>query len=310
MRYDCAVCLNPLSPDSAGMIKIAGVIKDGPDHWVWGPYPVHDVPCREQLAHPAAGDLLTSPEHTETSVRCDPSDPAVNALLKHWKDPSAPMSASRTLGGTHLRYWPADRSSGPEAVRAHTPWPGLDAVMPLAPSQLLCLGVRPQSPQRQMGYDIAVHNAAQGLRVVMFAPDLPPRNPVPGLTVYRDSRLTPESIRERLHGGMGDGARHHLVVIDRLEFLSTSEDAGTLSSHEQVGEVCTKLKEMAASDSLGCPSFLLMAHTDHVHRRGAPVHLSEMRIAIKLENYVDSLVLLSRTHPDVTSFTKDRSGSV
>jgi hypothetical protein len=160
-----------------------------------------------------------------------------------------------------------------------------------------------------MGYDIAVHNAAQGLHVVMFAPDLPPRDAVPGLTVYRDSMLTPERIRERLDYGLGDRARPHLVVIDRLQLLSTSEKVGASNSHEQVNEVCAELKEIAATDSLGFPPFLLMAHAEH--RGDAALHFSEMELAVELENYVDSLVFLNRTHPlDVTSFVAgDRSGS-
>jgi hypothetical protein len=55
----------------------------------------------------------------------------------------------------------------------------MDAVAHLAAGRLTCLDTRARSREAQAGYDIAVHNAALGMRVIMFAPDLTPETRCP-----------------------------------------------------------------------------------------------------------------------------------
>lgn len=241
MQYDCAVCLKPLDPDDAGTIAVVGATKDEPDNWVWGPYPVHDTPCKDRLAHPELQQLLEDDSHTRTSSRLDPAAPQTEAVLEHWQT----LMPSPFFGRRSMRYW-TNTLSGSEGLRAQTPWPGMDAVARLRAGRLICLGARSRSREAQTGYDIAVHNAARGMRVIMFAPDLTPRNPLPGLTVYRDARLTPERIRERLEDTAARDKRAELVVIDRLQIMTArDEDPLRLSTFEQVEEVSISLKQTA-----------------------------------------------------------------
>ncbi|MFD9007022.1 DnaB-like helicase C-terminal domain-containing protein [Streptomyces sp. NPDC059582] len=279
--------------------------QDSSDNWVWGPYPVHDSPCRNRLAHPTAQQLVDAPGHARTSTRRDPSDPGTTALLEHWRE----LQTARTLGRIQIWYW-SDRLSGPEEPRAQTPWPDVDAVARLAPGELTCLGTRSCSREARAGYDIAVHNAARKLRVVMFAPDLTPRNPVPGLTVYREANLTLARIKERLRDELDHGTPAQLVVVDRLQLLALQDgDSARIRLPEQVDEAVRELKLLAKTEPLGTPAVLLMARLERPRRDGHPLHLDDLGGAAELE-YADTLALLDRTqqHEVDVLIAKDRHG--
>ncbi|MGW1364942.1 DnaB-like helicase C-terminal domain-containing protein [Streptomyces chartreusis] len=306
MQYDCAVCLKPLDPDGAGTIAVVGATKDDPEIWVWGPYPVHDTPCKDRLAHPRLQHLLETDGHTRTSVRLDPDAPHTAAVLEHWQT----LMSSPFVGRRAMQQW-TDTLSGPEGIRAQTPWPGLDAVAHLVAGRVTCLGTRSRSREAQAGYDIAVHNAARGMRVSMFAPDLTPRNPLPGLTIYRDGKLTPERILDRLEDAADCGKHAELVVIDRLQLMTArDDDPRQLSSPEQVEEVSVALKQAAMAGRLGQPPILLMARLERPRRDGQPLAIENLGIAAEMEYHADTLALLDRTRrSEVDVFVvKDRSG--
>ncbi|WP_217208863.1 DnaB-like helicase C-terminal domain-containing protein [Streptomyces sp. AC550_RSS872] len=283
-----------------------GATKDAPENWVWGPYPVHDSPCKDRLAHPDLQQLLDTDGYARTSIRLDLNDPHTEAVLEHWQK----LMASPWMDRFAVRHW-SDHLSGPEGLEAQTPWPDMDEVAHLAAGRLTCLGTRSRSREAQAGYDIAVHNAARGMRVTMFAPDLTPRNTLPNLTIYRDAKLTPELIRDRLETAAHRGKYTDLVVIDRLQVMTArDEDPRPLSHPEQVEEVSIALKHTAMDERLKQPPILLMARLERPRRDGHPLDIEDLGIAAELEYHADTLALLDRTHPSKVDvfISKDRSG--
>ncbi|MFI9176107.1 DnaB-like helicase C-terminal domain-containing protein [Streptomyces lincolnensis] len=283
-----------------------GVTRDSPDDWVWGPYPVHDNRCQDRIAHPRLQQLLETDDHTRSCIQLEVSDPQTEAVLEHWQL----LMASPFIDRLAVQHW-TESLSGPERPEPQTPWPDMDTAAHLAAGRLTCLGTRSRSREAQAGYDVAVHNSARGLRVTMFAPDLPPRNPLPGLTIFRDKILTPRLVRERLEHAAHQGSPADLVVIDRLQLMTaTEQDSGRLSSPEQVEAVSIELKHTAMTEALGQPPVLLIARLERPRRDGQPLDIDDLGIAADLEYHTDTLALLDRTQPaEVDVFiVKDRSG--
>ncbi|MEU3341817.1 DnaB-like helicase C-terminal domain-containing protein [Streptomyces sp. NPDC006668] len=306
VHYLCAVCLKPLPLDSTDKITITGVTRDDSEQWLWGPYPVHAAPCRDRIAHPHAQELLDRPGHVMTSVERDADDPATRTLLAHWQE----LSSSRRADRTSIKYW-SDQLSGPAQPPAEMPWPDMDGVARLSPGHLVCLGTRSRSREAQAGYDIAVHNAARGLCVAMFAPDLTARNAVPGLSVYRDTPLTSERIGARLNAMAVSGKHAQLVIVDRLQLMTAREDDDSrVRSLEQVDDVARDLKLIAKTDLLGYPPVLLLARLERPRCDGRPLHIDDLGAAAELVYHADVLALIDRTQPfEVDVFVeKDRSG--
>ncbi|MEV4333466.1 DnaB-like helicase C-terminal domain-containing protein [Streptomyces sp. NPDC049597] len=191
-----------------------------------------------------------------------------------------------------------------------TPWPEMDDVINLNVGHLSCLGARSRSREAQAGYDIAVHNAARGLRVAMFAPDLTARNPVPGLTIHRSQPLTAAGIETKLTDMVDSRVRADLVVIDRLQLMHTDDGSRRVTRPEQVEPVSFELKHIAMSEYLGQPPVLLIARLERPRRQGHELHLDDLGIAAEMEYHADTVALLDRTEPAEVNVlvAKDRSG--
>ncbi|MFF3539730.1 DnaB-like helicase C-terminal domain-containing protein [Streptomyces sp. NPDC002466] len=309
--YDCPVCLESLEPDADGTIAVVGITKDRPENWVWGPYPVHDEPCRTRIADPAFSRRVGTDGYEKTAVRLPAQAPETRQLLDHW----AQIMNSPYVARDSVRFW-SDKISGTDKPKGKemTPWPEMDKALNLASAHLSCLGTRSRSREAQAGYDIAVHNAARGRRVAMFAPDLTPRNSVPNLTIDRSRQLTTEHIGHVLHDMAERGERASLVVIDRLQMMSRHGEDGPsrVTSPDDIDEVSRELKLIAMTESLGTPPVLLIARLERPRREGRPLDLDDLGAAAELEYHADLVTLVDRTAPAAVDVlvAKDRSGPV
>ncbi|MFE9492465.1 MULTISPECIES: DnaB-like helicase C-terminal domain-containing protein [unclassified Streptomyces] len=212
-----------------------------------------------------------------------------------------------------VKFW-SDTISGTDEPdgKEMTPWPEMDEALNLASAHFSCLGTRSRSREAQAGYDIAVHNAARGRRVAMYAPDLTPRNPVPNLTIDRARPLTTEHIEYVLPDMAERGERASLVVVDRLQMMSRHGEDGPfrVASPDDIDEASRELKSIAMTESLGTPSVLLIARLERPRREGRPLDLDDLGAAAELEYHADLLTLVDRTGPAVVDVlvAKDRSG--
>ncbi|MEU9567984.1 DnaB-like helicase C-terminal domain-containing protein [Streptomyces sp. NPDC048161] len=307
--YDCPVCLEPLEPDANGTIAAVGFTKDRPENWVWGPYPVHDEPCQARIADPAFSNRVGTDGYEKTTIRLTAQAPETRQLLDHW----AQIMDSSYVVRYSVKFW-SDTISGTDEPdgKEMTPWPEMDEALNLASAHFSCLGTRSRSREAQAGYDIAVHNAARGRRVAMFAPDLTPRNPVPNLTIDRARPLTTEHIEYVLRDMAERGERASLVVVDRLQMMSRHGEDGPfrVASPDDIDEASRELKSIAMTESLGTPSVLLIARLERPRREGRPLDLDDLGAAAELEYHADLLTLVDRTGPAVVDVlvAKDRSG--
>ncbi|MFI2077586.1 DnaB-like helicase C-terminal domain-containing protein [Streptomyces triculaminicus] len=298
MTYDCPVCLKPVHPELAGMLIVTGVTKDHPGNWVWGPYPVHEAPCRARLADPLYDGLIGTDGYASTEARLLADAPETRELLAHWEA----LMRSPFIDRTMVQHW--SRGSDELDGLGMTPWPQMDDVVRLESGHLSCLGIRSRSREAQAGYDIAVDNAARGLRVALFAPDLTPRNLVPNLSIDQHRPLTTDYIRDVLSRRAAAGDRAQLVVIDRLQLMTTM--GGT--DAEGIG---LRLKQLAMTeDRLGLPPILLLARLERPRRAGIPLDIEDLGSAADLEYHADTVALLDRTDPAEVNVlvAKDRSG--
>ncbi|WP_435240092.1 hypothetical protein [Streptomyces sp. YPW6] len=294
--YDCPVCLDPLLPDTSGALHVAGVTKDGPDNWVWGPYPVHDGPCVKRIAHPGFALRIGTDGYEKTALRVPAQAPETHRLLDHW----AQTMRSPYVDRLSVQYW-ADLVSGPVEPlgRLETPWPALDEILTLKTHRFVCLGTRSRSREAQAGYDIAVHNAARGLRVALFAPDLTPRNPLPNLVIDRGQAMTVERIEHALEGMDRRGERAALVIIDRIQTMSREGEDGPrrVTVPDDIDAVSLGLKHLAMRSSLGSPPVLLIARIERPRRDGSLLSLDDLGAAAELVYHTDFLAVLDRTRP-------------
>ncbi|MFE7757652.1 DnaB-like helicase C-terminal domain-containing protein [Streptomyces sp. NPDC057429] len=307
--YDCPVCLEPLEPDTGGLITVSGVTQDRPENWVFGPFPVHDEPCRDRLADPRFSLLVGTDGYEKTSTRLHANALSTQELLAHW----AKIMNTSYVSRYSVQYW-SDKISGTDEPNGTemTPWPEMDEALDLSSAHFTCLGTRSRSREAQAGYDIAVHNAARGRKVAMFAPDLSPRNPVPGLTIDRSRPLTPEYIENTLQKMADRGERAALVIIDRLQVMSRHDDDGPyrVSSPDDIEVVSKELKHIAMTESLGTPPVLLIARLERPRREDHALELDDLGAAAELEYHADLLALADRTGPAEVAVlvAKDRSG--
>ncbi|GLW19933.1 hypothetical protein Stsp01_66760 [Streptomyces sp. NBRC 13847] len=212
------------------------------------------------------------------------------------------------VGRTHLHHT-IEVLEGPRAKAISTPWPEMDEVLNLKPGRVSCMGTRSRSREAQAGYDIALHNAACGLRTILFAPDLTPRNPVPGLTVDRSRLATVEHMQDVLAGKANRGEPAALVVVDRLQMMYTDrkERVCTIEDAEQVSK---ELKWLSMTRLLGNLPILLLARLERPRGQGHPLEVDDLGIAAGLGCHADTLVLADRTDPAEVNVlvAKDRSG--
>ncbi|MEU0374604.1 DnaB-like helicase C-terminal domain-containing protein [Streptomyces sp. NPDC006283] len=190
-----------------------------------------------------------------------------------------------------------------------TPWPEMDDVLKLQPAHVVCLGTRSRNREAQVGYDIAVHAAANGLHAVLFAPDLTPRNPVPNLTIIQKQRPTTWYVQEILTRLTDSRTPADLVVIDRLQLMNTDLDA-PVQTAEAADDIGCALKQIAMTEALGLPPILLIARLERPRRPGTLLDIDDLGIGANLEYHADTVALVDRTEPDEVNvfIAKDRSG--
>ncbi|MCZ4098013.1 DnaB-like helicase C-terminal domain-containing protein [Streptomyces sp. H39-C1] len=324
MIYDCAICVQPVALHPEAGISIAGVTKGGPDIWVWGPYPIHPGVCRSSLVSPYDRELDSGDEsYVFADVTVPAGTPKTDQLLAHW---------TKALPGSVAHRFPRQlsRYGSDHQIGRETPWPAMDSLLDLRPARFVCLGTRARSREAEAGYDIAVHTAAQGTQVVLFAPALTPRNHVAGLTVDRTQPLTPDHVKGVLASMRAHGVRVGLVVIDRLQLMhvdSTTRLYGPdedrdpdepevfvpqrpVRTEDDVNEVGVELKRIAMAAEFEQPPILLLARLERPRRTGVPLELADLGIAAELEYPADAVLLLDRTEPGKVSVlvAKDRSG--
>jgi len=304
VNYSCPVCLEPIEPGPAGDITIAGLAEDEePTTWDWGPYPVHPTNCATRLFTAVKhrvnrNGALAIPQQVQAdSLR-------TGELLAHW----AEHMNSPFVGRTHLHHM-IRILERPATDGVTTPWPEMDNILNLRPGHVSCLGTRSRSREAQAGYDTAVHNAARGLQIVLFAPDLTPRNPVPGLTINRSQTLTVEHVKSALAGKAHQDEPVDLVVIDRLQTMSTARQE-RVCTPDDAEQVSKELKRLAMDSTLGHIPVLLIARLERPRRTGHPVEIDDLGIGAELEYHADTLTLVDRTEPSHVQVlvAKDRSG--
>ncbi|WP_406142470.1 DnaB-like helicase C-terminal domain-containing protein [Streptomyces sp. NBC_01089] len=143
----------------------------------------------------------------------------------------------------------------------------------------------------------------------MFAPDLTPRNPVPGLTIHRGQPLTAAEIEAKVTDMANRNDRADLIVIDRLQTMH-ADSYQRVTGPEHVEVVSVRLKQIAMRERLGQPPVLLVARLERPRREGQELHLDDLGIAADLEYHADTVALVDRTEPAAVNVlvSKDRSG--
>ncbi|MFZ3573819.1 DnaB-like helicase C-terminal domain-containing protein [Streptomyces sp. BH097] len=194
----------------------------------------------------------------------------------------------------------------PEDKPLPTPWPQMDRTLALEPDRFVTLGCRSRSREAEAGYDIAVHNAAQGTPVLLFGPRLTPRNSVPNLLIDRAQELTPSRVDRLVEGLVRRPAPLRLVVIDRLQLMFT-DDGEPVRTAAQADEVGRDLHTVARRYEI---PVLLMARLERPRRAGHLLETDDLGIAAELVYTANSVILLDRTEPHQVQVLveKDTSG--
>ncbi|MFI5534527.1 DnaB-like helicase C-terminal domain-containing protein [Kitasatospora sp. NPDC051853] len=210
-----------------------------------------------------------------------------------------------------------------ERPRVATPWPDFDNLVTLYRGKLLGLGAFKGRREAAAGLELAVHAAANGHSAVLFAPELPRRNPVPRLLVDRSPELTPSRLRGVLDGMAGRGEPAELVVIDHFGLLQPDqrltsyddygdyerwdEEDGVDKAEQAAGEVARELKHLAMDHEV---PIVVMAYFTGTFDKNLPLDLDRLGNAAVLEYDADAVLLLRRLNATqvFVRVAKDRSG--
>jgi len=201
-----------------------------------------------------------------------------------------------------------------------SPWPELGELLHLSPGHLIGIGAARDSREAEAGYDLALHAAAHGVRTLLFAPDLPDRNPVPNLTVQRRLTLSPETVEKDVssYAHMPDPVG--LVVIDHFQLMSPVipepeyrddpvDDPEDVQPADQAADTGRRLKMLATNTDYHRPTIVVMARLTPLADSTDPLVLDHLGLAAELIYDTDTLVLLNRTIGDIdVHIAKDRFG--
>ncbi|WP_282206810.1 DnaB-like helicase C-terminal domain-containing protein [Kitasatospora fiedleri] len=205
--------------------------------------------------------------------------------------------------------------------RVPSPWPDFDRIVGLYEGKLVGLGTFKGRREAAAGLELAIHAAANGHSTVLFAPDLPHRNPVPRLRVDHSPELTPARIRSVVDGMASRREPAQLVVVDHFGLLQRDPQPVAYDDYDQwdddepdidlaeqeAGEIARELKHLAKDHHV---PIVVMAHLIGAFDRTTPLDLDRLGIAAVLEYDADAVLLLRRTDATQVSVhvAKDRSG--
>ncbi|MEU7179901.1 MULTISPECIES: DnaB helicase C-terminal domain-containing protein [Streptomyces] len=182
-------------------------------------------------------------------------------------------------------------SVGPDTEYMPSPWPEFDEHLHLRPGHLIGIGALPDGREANFGHDLAVHTAAQGVRTILWAPLLPPRNPLPNLHVQRRDPC-PARIESVLESFAPTRQPVELVVIDHFGLITADLDGEPVYQPEQAADLGRRLKMLAATAAI-----VVMAPLTPRVDDCDPLHLRNLGLAAELEYDADTLLLLNATAP-------------
>ncbi|MFD8627930.1 hypothetical protein ACFV4E_29335 [Streptomyces hygroscopicus] len=202
-----------------------------------------------------------------------------------------------------------------------SPWPELGELLHLSPGHLIGIGAAPGSREAEVGYDLALHAAAHGIRTLLIAPGFPARNPVPNLTIQRRSTLSPETVERDVSSFAHMPDPVGLVVIDHFHLMTPVvpepayaedpiDDPEDIQPADQAADTGRRLKMLATNATYHKPTVVVMAHLTPPADSNGPLALDHLGLAAELIYDTDTLLLLNRPtdHTIDVHIAKDRFG--
>ncbi|MDP9607806.1 MULTISPECIES: hypothetical protein [Streptomyces] len=213
-----------------------------------------------------------------------------------------------------------DGGWGPPVEVLPSPWPELGELLHLSPGHFIGIGAAPGSREAEVGYDLALHAAAHGVRALLFAPSFPARNPVPNLTIQRRPTLSPETVEQDVASFAHLPDPVGLVVIDHFHLMTPvvpeprytddpMDDPEDTQPADQAADTGRRLKMLAVNAAYHKPTVVVMARITPPADSNGPLALEHLGLAAELVYDTDTLLLLNRTTDTMdVHIAKDRFG--